>query len=217
MALVVRPRISANNLGIQEKPHKKINPSDAAEGEGGLKMPVHNSKRTTTKKEPASVSDLIVRRSKHKAKAAPMLTEDIAPAGRYRSEIIGVADAKSDADKLMVDVTYRLTDNHGKAVDARIRYPAEGYHIDRLFDALIDAGLPEESPVTEAVGIVEEVEIVYPFEGALGKIKVRTPVAASAPASKTKPKPKQRAALVEEDDGDDADDEFDDFLEDVDD
>ena len=143
-------------------------------------MPIKNPRKSLVKNDPSSVSDLIVRRSKRKAKAAPMLTEDIAPAGTYRSEIISVADAKSDIGKLMVDVTYRLTDGRGKAVDARIRYPAEGYHIERLFDALIDAGLPEESPVTEAVGIVEEVEIVYPFEGALGKIKSRRPAVEDA-------------------------------------
>ena len=184
-------------------------------------MPVKTPKNTNFKNEPTSVSDLIVRRSKHKAKAAPMMTEDIAPAGKYRSEIISVADAQNDMGKLMVDVTYRLTDSRGKAVDARIRYPAEGYHIEKLFDALIEAGLPEESPVTDAVGIVEELEIVYPFEGALGKIKARGPVATSGSAPKPNLKSKKRAALVEDDDESDdpeaEDDEFDDFLEDVDD
>ena len=169
------------------------------------------SSKKITPKEARSISDLIVRRSKRKAKAAPMLTEDIAPAGAYRSEIISVADAKSDLGKLMVDVTYRLTDGRGKAVDARIRYPAEGYHIERLFDALIDAGLPEESPVTEAIGIVEAVEIVYPFEGALGKIKKRSPVSADdhpAPKSQKAKKPAKRFRdaedmFAEEDDEDD--------------
>ena len=173
-------------------------------------MATLTSKRTTPK-EVKSISDLVVRRSKQKMKAAPLLTEDIIPAGRYRSKITAVTEAKNDEGKLMVDVVYCFTDARGKAVDARVRYPATGYHIERLFDALIEAGLPEETPLTEAVGIEEKVEVVYPYEGALGKIKVRTPVAASAPASK----PKQRTALVEEDEAEDADDEFDeDFLED---
>ena len=185
-------------------------------------MATLTSKKSATPKEARSISDVIVRRSKRKVKAAPLLTEDIVPAGKYRSEIVGIADAKSDVGKLMVDVTYRLTDSRGKVVDTRIRYPAKGYHIERLFDALVEAGLPEESPVTDAVGIVEAVEIVYPFEGALGKIKVRTPVAAPAPVPKpnlkSKPQPKRRAVLVEEDEAEDADDEFDeDFLEDDDD
>ena len=179
-------------------------------------MPVLNSKKSTTKNAPMSASDLLVRRSKRKAKAAPMLTEDIAPAGKYRSEIVGIADAKSDVGKLMVDVTYRLTDSRGKVVDTRIRYPAEGYHIERLFDALIEAGLPEESPMTDAVGVVEEVEVVYPFEGALGKIKNRKPATAAnrPPAKKAK-----HAVLVDEDDelddseAEDDEEEDDDFLE----
>lgn len=174
-------------------------------------MSALNSKKSAPPKVAKSVSDLIVRRSKRKVKAAPMLTEDIVPAGQYRSKIIAVTDAKTDEGKLMADVTYRFTNARGKTVDARIRYPAVGYHIEKLYDALIDAGLLEESPLIDAVGIEEEVEIAYPFEGALGKIKARSPVAAATPAPV--PKPKKRAALVEEDDADE-DDEFDedDFL-----
>ena len=177
-------------------------------------MATLNSRKAAAAKVAKSVSDLVVRRSKYKTKLAPMLTEEIAPAGKYLSEIISVADAKSDSGKFMVDVTYRLTDDRGKVVDARIRYPAEGYHLQRLFDALIEAGLPEESPVIDAVGVVEEVEVVYPFEGSLGKIKDRKPatVVNRPPTKKAK-----RAVLVEEDDESDdseaEDDEFDDFLE----
>lgn len=177
-------------------------------------MSTLNQRRSATPRVAKSVSDILVRRSKRKAKAAPMLTEDVAPAGRYRSEIIGVADAKNDGGKLMVDVTYRLTNDRDEAVDARIRYPAEGYHIERLFDALIEAGLPEESPVTDAVGVVEEVEVVYPFEGSLGKIKDRKP---ATTANRPPIKKAKRTVFVEEDDESDdpesEDDEFDVFLE----
>lgn len=177
-------------------------------------MATLNSRKTATAKVAKSVSDLIVRRSKRKDKAAPMLTENIVPAGKYHSEIIGVVDAKNDDGKLMVDVTYRLTDDRGKSVDVRIRYPAEGYHIERFFDALVEAGVPEESPVTDAVGVVEEVEIVYPFEGSLGKIKDRKPATA---ANRPPTKKAKHAVLVEEDDESDdsetEDDEYDDFLE----
>lgn len=163
-----------------------------------------NSRKTAAPKAAQSVSDLIVKRSQRKAKAAPMLTEDIVPPGKYRSEVIAVTDAKSDAGKLMADVTYRFTDKGGETVEARIRYPATGYHIERLFDALIDAGLPENSPLVDAVGIQERVEVAYPYNGALGKIKARSPVEAATPVSK----PKNRSTLVKEDDTDD-DIEFD--------
>lgn len=161
-------------------------------------MSITNSRKNNpyTKKNPtpASVSDLIVRRSQRKMKAAPMLTEEVVPAGKYCSEVISVTDAKSDAGKLMADVTYRFSDAGGKAVVARVRYPATGYYIEKLYDALVEAGLPEESPLTEAVGIEEEVEIVYPFEGALGKIKNRKP----APAAKHPPAKNPKRAVVAE-------------------
>ena len=173
-------------------------------------MATLNSRRAAAPKAAQSVSDLIVKRSQRKVKAAPMLTEDIVPPGKYRSEVIAVTDAKSDAGKLMVDVTYRFTDKGGETVEARIRYPATGYHIERLFDALIDAGLPENSPLVDAVGIEEQVEVVYPFDGALGKIKTRSPVADAAPASKSKKRP----ALVEEDDTDYDQFDEDDYLSD---
>ena len=167
-----------------------------------------NSRKSAPAKVAMSVSDLIVRRSKRKAKAAPMLTEDIVPAGTYRSEIIGVADAKSDTGKLLVDVSYRFTDTGGKAVEARVRYPATGYHIEKLYDALIDAGLPEDSPLTDAISIQEEVEIVYPFEGALGKIKNRKPAPAAIRPPAKNPKRAAIAEDVQEDDPDLQDDEY---------
>lgn len=171
-------------------------------------MSVLNTRKTATAKVAKSASDIIVRRSKQTSKAAPMLTEDIVPAGKYHSVVIAVADAKSDTGKLLVDVTYRLTDTRGKSVDARIRYPAEGYHIERLFDALIDAGLPEESPMTDAVGIVEEIEVVYPFDGALGKIKARHPAPAKQPTPKSSQVKKARPHPLD-DDEDKVDDEND--------
>ena len=170
-------------------------------------MATLNSRRTAAPKAAQSVSDLIVKRSQRKVKAAPMLTEDIVPPGKYHSEVIAVADAKSDAGKLMADVTYRFTDKGGETVEARIRYPATGYHIEKLFDALIEAGLPEESPLTEAVGIEEQVEICYPFEGALGKIKNRKP----APATKRVPAIiPNRTAIAEGFQSDPDEDEYDD-------
>lgn len=175
------------------------------------------SRRTAAPKAAQSVSDLIVRRSQRKAKAAPMLTEDIVPAGKYRSKIVAVTDAKSDTGKAMADITYCFTDERGKPVEARVRYPLTGFHIDKLFDALVDAGLPEDSPLTEAVGTEELVEITYPFEGALGKIKARCPVPTDVPLPakvKTAQKPAKLPRHVDEDDeASDEEDFDDDFLE----
>lgn len=182
-----------------------------------------NTKKTNT---PTSVSDIIARRSKQPQKKAPMVTAEIVPAGTYHSVVLAVEDACSAEGKPMADVTYRFTNAGGETTEARIRYPVAGYHIQRLVDALIDAGLPEGASLTDAVGLEEEVTITFPHEGALGKIKSRRPATqAGAPAAK-KPMPKQvppkkRKLLVEDEEEteevEDFDEEFDDFFEETDD
>ena len=190
-------------------------------------MPAINNKKnpnTTSKKNtsPISVADIVARRSQQAKKKAPMLTTEIVPAGTYRSVVLAVEDAHSEEGKAMADVTYRFTDAVGEATEARIRYPVTGYHIQRLVDALIDAGLPEGAPLTDAVGLEEEVTIVYPYEGALGKIKRRQPATQAAISAPKKPVPKQvlpkkRKLLIDDEEEteeiENVDEEFDDFLE----
>lgn len=181
-------------------------------------MPVLSSKKTTsTKKAPCSVAEIIVCRNRRQQKNFPMLTAEKVPAGTYHSVILAVKDAQNDEGKPMADVVYRFTSSSGKAVEAKIRYPITGYHIERLFDALIDAGLPEESPLTDAVGIEEEVQVVYPHEGSLGKIKTRRPVSKASEIKSQKPIPKKSAHRVIDDKDfleDEPLEEFDDDLED---
>lgn len=182
-----------------------------------------NSKKNTpnTKKNVSAVSvaDIVVRRSQQAKKRVPLLTENVIRAGAYHSTIIAVEDACNDEGKPMADVTYHFVDANGKATDARVRYPVAGYHIERLFDALIEAGLSEGAPLTDAVGIEEEVTIVYPHDGALGKIKSRRPAAQVAKTVPTKSIPKKASQRIFEEDEDDEeepvddDSEFDDFLE----
>lgn len=185
-------------------------------------MPVLSSRKTALNKAPASVSDIIVRRSQQRNKKVPMLKADKVPAGTYHSVILAVIDAVSEDDKPMADVIYRFTSSSGKVIEAKIRYPIVGYHIERLIDALIDAGLPEGSPLTDAVGIEEDVVVVYPQEGALGKIKNRRPASKAAkPASKITDPKKDTCRVMNdiseesfaEQPAEDFDDEFDDFLE----
>lgn len=186
-------------------------------------MPTLNSKKNpVSKKTPLSVSDIIVRRSKQHHKKAPMLTERVVPAGTYHSTVIAVNDARNDEGNPMADVTYSFADAGGKSREARVRYPIAGYHIEKLIDALIDAGLPEGASLTDAVGLEEEVTIVYPYDGALGKISNRRPADQTAPTAMQKPVSKQASAkkrkLLAEDEEDeeileDDDAEFDDFLE----
>ena len=176
-------------------------------------MPITNSKRA--KINPAtSLSNVRIRRSKPQNTSAPMLTQKVAPAGTYSSRIAAVTPSKIETTNAdAVDITYELTANDGKVVQGRIRYEIGGYHFDLLGDALIDAGLPDGSPITDAVDIQEEITIVYPHRGALAKIKDRRPLAASAvPTQKAAARPK---AVLAEDDAEDEDDYDEDDEEDL--
>ena len=188
-------------------------------------MPVYNSKKNTNKKSNVSATQIAARRSQQnqQKKQIPMLTADKVPAGTYHSTVAAMADAVCSNGDAAIDVVYQLTDSAGKTVQARVRYPVEGYHFNRFVDAMLDAGLEEGAALSDAVGLEEEVTIAYPFTGALGKIQTRAPAGASV-----KPVPKKTAsrkpvpAVLDEPDVDDADEaedaeddsEFDDFLED---
>ena len=175
-------------------------------------MPITNSARA--KKNPANpLSNIRIYRSQTQT-TVPMLNEKVAPAGVYTSKIVDVTASKIETTNAdAVDLIYELTADDGRVVQGRIRYEIGGYHFDRLGEALIAAGLPDGSPITDAVGTTEEIEIVYPRKGSLAKIKSRCPIEDSAePAqkSKAKPKAKPKAPAVEVDE----DDEFDDFMDD---
>ena len=172
-------------------------------------MPITNSARAKT--NPANpLSNIRIHRSQSQT-TVPMLNEKVAPAGVYTSKIVDVTASKIETTNAdAVDLIYELTADDGRVVQGRIRYEIGGYHFDRLGEALIAAGLPDGSPITDAVGTIEEIEIVYPRKGSLAKIKSRCPIEDSAePAqkSKAKPKAKHKAPAVEVDE----DDEFDDF------
>lgn len=166
-------------------------------------MPITNSKRA--KINPAtSLSNVRIRSSKTQNTATPMLTQKVAPAGIYTSKISAVTMSKTQQGEESIDVTYELTDANGKVSQGRIRYPLDSYHFDRLSNALVAAGLPNGSPIIDAIGVTEEIELVYPQKNSLAKIKNRSPLAASAvPTQKAAARPK---AVPAEDDAEDEDD-----------
>lgn len=168
-------------------------------------MPITNSARAKT--NPANpLSNIRIHRSQTQT-TVPMLNEKVAPAGVYISKIVDVTASKIETTNAdAVDLIYELTADDGRVVQGRIRYEIGGYHFDRLGEALIAAGLPDGSPITDAVGTIEEIEIVYPRKGSLAKIKSRHPfVSTDVPKQKPVAKPKAPAVEVDEDD------EFDDF------
>lgn len=178
-------------------------------------MPVNNKRKTAPSEGATAPSKILVRRRRSN-RSAPMLTADVVPAGEYRSKIISITGSFCSDGTPAVDVIYCFADGSGRSAEAKIRYPLSGVHLERLFDALLDAGLPEGAPLTDAVGIVEEVVVAYPYDGALGKIKMRRP--AASPTSSAAPKKMSskitRTVSIEEADKDDDDSEFEDFLED---
>lgn len=171
-------------------------------------MPITNSERA--KMNPAtSLNNVRIRRTQTQA-TVPMLNQKVAPAGTYASKIVAVTASQIDTTKAdAVDVIYELTAADGKVVQGRVRYEIGGYHFDRLADALVNAGVPDGSPITAAVGVEEQIEIIYSYKGALAKIKDRRPLAATAaPTQKAAARP---VAAASEDEADylDEDDEED--------
>ena len=180
-------------------------------------MPITNNKKVANQMTTPSVSTVHVHR-KAKAVNIPLLTADLVPPGKYRSKILSVEDAVCANGAPAADVVYRFSSDCGTSAEAKVRYPLSGYHIGQLFEALLDAGLPEGSPLVDGVGIEEVVEIVYPFEGALGKIKTRRPAESPAPSTpkakskhSSRPRPFANPDLLAEDPEEDSEDEFEDF------
>ena len=176
-------------------------------------MPITNSKRAKINPT-TSLSNVRIHRSKNQNTAVPMLTQKVAPAGIYTSRIAAVTASKIESTNAdAADITYELTADDGRVVQGRIRYEIGGYHFDRLSDALINAGLPDGSPIIDAVGLTEQLEIAYPQKNSLAKIKSRRPLAASAvPTQKAAARPK---AVPAEDDAEDEDDYDEDDEEDL--
>ena len=189
-------------------------------------MSMLNSKRT--KRTPNSVTQMVAHRSQTKQKQpVPMMTASVVPAGTYHSCVVSIADSVCANGDAAIDVVYELTSSDGKTVQARVRYPSDGYHLAQFVDAMLDAGLEEGAGLCDAVGLEENLTIVYPFIGSLGKIKTRSPANAAVQTAPVKPvpaksgRPLPRTLIDDDDDEDDQSvdqdeepDEFDDFLED---
>lgn len=182
------------------------------------------SKKASMKKSTISATKIVARRSQQnqQTKQIPMLTAEKVPAGTYHSTVAAMADSLCSNGDAAIDVIYDLTSNDGKTVQARVRYPVDGYHFNRFVDAMLDAGLEDGAALGDAVGLEEELTIVYPYAGALGKIQTRAPAGASVkPASQKPASSKTVPAVLNEPDEDDTDEaenaeddsEFDDFLE----
>ena len=95
--------------------------------------------------------------------------------GTYISKIVGVEESKTKAGEEAVDVLYELTSDSGKKHHVRMRYPLDGFYFEELCEALLDAGLTEDSKLSDAVGLEEQVVLGYPNGERIGSFISRYP------------------------------------------
>ena len=172
-------------------------------------MPVHKNPigRSRSTKSSARIS---VRGTGSQKVKPPMAKANKIPPGQYRSTIISIKAVTTAAGDDAVEVVYDLVTEDGNKYQMREIIPVDSWAFERFSDAMIAAGMEEDDDLTDAVGITEDVELVYPNPKGLGHFGQRTPADKEATV-KTIPQPKEnrrKAHPAEEDD------EFDDFLED---
>lgn len=176
-----------------------------------------SSRKSTTR------SRLTVRGSGRGKSKPPMAKANKIPPGSYHSTIASIKAVKTSAGDEAVEVIYDLVAADGKQLQMREVIPIESWAFEKFCDALIEAGLSEDDDLTAAVGVVEDVELVYPQPNGFGHFERRKPVTNADEVAEQKATVRSESPMktvVEEDDGDDDVDEldeFDDFLEDDDD
>ena len=181
-----------------------------------------NSRKAPAVSKTSVVDRKIVRKAQTKQFSFAKL--GVVPADEYNSKIVGMEDSLTKAGEEAIDILYELTSASGKKHHVRMRYPIDGFYFEELCDALLDAGLPEDSKLSEAVGLEERVVLGYPNGERIGSFTSRSPVsrkASNGQGSRSEAVEDEETEAVEDEDQveDDFDDdsEFDDFLEDTDD
>jgi len=187
-------------------------------------MPVKGSgsRKAPTASKTSAVDRKITRKAQTKQFSFAKI--GIVPPDEYRSKIVGLEDSRTKAGEDAIDVLYELTSASGKKFHVRMRYPLDGYFFEELCDALLDAGLTEDSKLSDAVGLEEQVVLDYENGERIGSFVSRSPVSRKASNGKgscSEAVEGEETEAVEDEDQDeedfDDDSEFDDFLEDTDD
>lgn len=172
------------------------------------------NKRSTGRgsKGTRSTNRIAIRGSGGSKSKPPMAKASKIPPGKYRSTITSIKAVTTAAGDDAVEVVYGLVDADGRELQMREVIPTDSWSFERFCDALIAAGFEEDDDLFDAVGITEDVELVYPDPKGLGHFGQRTPADKGA-TTKATPKAKEshRKARSSEDD-----DEFDDLLDDLD-
>ena len=170
---------------------------------------IPSSRKSTTR------SHITVRGSGRGKAKVPMAKANKIPPGSYRSRITSIKATKTSAGDEAVETIYDLVAADGKQFQMREVIPVDAWAFELFCDALLTAGLQEGEDLTAAVGITEDVELVYPNPKGLGHFKNRKPVTdADVVAEEKAAVCSEPPEVVLEEDEDDELDEFDDFLED---
>lgn len=131
------------------------------------------SRKAPTASKTSAVDRKITRKAQTKQFSFAKI--GIVPPDEYRSKIVGLEDSRTKAGEDAIDVLYELTSASEKKFHVRMRYPLDGYFFEELCDALLDAGLTEDSKLSEAVGLEEQVVLGYPNGERIGSFVSRCP------------------------------------------
>lgn len=175
-------------------------------------MLVSEKNKNKTNNERSVLNTVIHRTTAQKD--VPFVKEDVVPAGRYRAEIVGVFDARTEKGKEAIDVVYSLANADGFSVRAKERYVMGGYRLEQLCEHWLTSGLlTEGTTYGDILGIVESVTVSYARKDALGTLQDRRPWKEKTVKSVTTTNSTLRVAEDEEEDILPLDDD-DDYLED---
>lgn len=143
---------------------------------GGLTARINRSEKVASK---GSLRNLKIVRGSSKSAAYIFPKPKLIPAGKYHSKIVDVLESTTKQGEEAVDVHYDF-ENQDHLIRVKMRYPLASSHFEDLCDALINAGVPENSGFTKAVGVEEMVELDYPNGATIGSIVSRSPVISAA-------------------------------------
>lgn len=97
------------------------------------------------------------------------------PSGYYFSEIVDVQPRISNTGKKCLDVLYEIwgfRDEQGHHT-IRLSYPEGSQHLQNLYQAMSNAGIPAGSTMKAAIGVTEQIRLVYDDEDGIGRIQKR--------------------------------------------
>lgn len=99
----------------------------------------------------------------------------VVPPGYYYLEILEVHARVSSTGKKCLDVIYDLQGFYDSLGDHTIRlsYPIGSQCLQDLYKAMLNAGVPAGSTMKAAIGVTEQIQLVYDDEDSIGRIRRR--------------------------------------------